>query len=94
MSGTTTKDAPAPAKAKTTLLDGALAQAAQVEPRKEAGDHIAGPFQVGNVGEVEVRAHTRGSHTTHVGVFHPTGGGKTQRMPLAAIAALAEGLSA
>lgn len=92
MSGTTTKDAPA--KAKASLLDGALAQAEQVEPRKETGDMIAGPFPVGNVGAVEVRAHTRGTHTTHVGVFHPVGGGKTQRMPLAAIAALAEGLSA
>lgn len=89
-----TKVAPdAPAKPKT-LLDGALAQAAQVEPRKETGDHIAGPFDVGNVGKVEVRAHTRGTHTTHVGVFHPAGGGKTQRMPLAAIAALTEGLGA
>lgn len=95
MSNATAEKKPqANAPAKTSLLDSALAQAAEVEPRKETGEQIAGPFPVGNVGEVEVRAHTRGSNTYHVGVFHPAGGGKTQRMPLAAIAALSEGLGA
>lgn len=94
MSSTKAPEKPAPTPAKASLLDSALAQAAQVEPRTETGEHVAGPFPVGNIGQVEVRAHTRGTHTTQVGVFHPAGGGKTQRMPLAAIAALSEGLSA
>lgn len=89
----TTKEKDAPAK-KGTLLDSALAQAAEVTPRKEAGEVVAGPFPVGNVGNVEVRALTRGQEAYHVGVFHPAGGGKSQRMPLAAIAALSEGLGA
>jgi hypothetical protein len=93
MSATKAPEAPAPSK-KASLLDSALTQAAEVTPRKEAGDIIAGPFPVGNVGSTEVRAIQRGSETYHVGVFHPAGGGKSQRFPLAAIAALAEGLGA
>lgn len=88
-----TKDAPAPIK-RPSLLDSALAQAAEVTPRKEIGDVVAGPFPVGNVGKVEARAIARGSETIHVAVFHPAGGGKSQRFPLAAIAALTEGLGA
>lgn len=90
---TTTKTPEAPAKS-ASLLTSALAQAAEVTPRKETGEVVAGPFPVGNVGTVEVRGILRGSETVHVGVFHPAGGGKSQRFPLAAIAALTEGLSA
>lgn len=95
MSATATADPKKTAPEKSpTLLTSALAQAAEVTPRKEAGEVIAGPFPVGNVGTTEVRAMQRGSETYHVGVFHPAGGGKSQRFPLAAIAALSEGLSA
>lgn len=95
---TKSKDAPAAAPTKDAApsnpLTAALAQADQVAPRKEVGELIAGPFAVGNIGECEVRTVTRGTAEYTNAVFTPTGGGKTQRMPLAAVAVFARELGA
>lgn len=71
---------------------GLLTQAsksAHEAPKRDIGEVVAGPFDVGNIGTVSVVKRQAGSEQHLYGVYTPHSG-RQQRMPLAAIATLAE----
>lgn len=76
---------------KSALAD-SVAQAKEAPKREITGAIVAGPFPVGNLGSVEVRAVQSGDRTFTDAVFLPAGGGKPKRIPLAAVATLHEEL--
>lgn len=94
--GTTTPAPPAPAT--NDALKGALVsaseQAASVAKRERPGTVIAGPFPVGNMGNVSVveRESQKGDHKYTFAEYQSASGGRIKSIPLAAVAALHEEL--
>lgn len=68
----------------------ASAQAASAEARAGSGELVAGPFDVGNIGQVAVVRRELGEQKYLYAQF--TGTGRPSRIPLAAVAVLSEKL--
>ncbi len=89
MSTKATSDAPP--KSATDLkklADQASADAANAQ-RKDAGTVVAGPFPVGEIGQVQVIERTLGQSETKYLYAEFVGQGKPSRIPLAAVSVLA-----
>lgn len=94
MSNTKT-ETPAPNKL-ADAIKAASVQAESVQPRK-SGEVVAGPYPVGNAGEVSVieRPASKDSDNKYLfAEYTPAGGGKIKSFPLAAVATLAKELPA
>lgn len=82
------KKSPAPSTG-TGLLTQAES-AAQSAASRSSGERVAGPFEVGNIGHVSVVKREMGDQSYLYAEF--TGTGRPARIPLAAVATLAEKL--
>lgn len=83
--------ASASAPSRPKLLESATKAAASAPERKQVGEVVAGPFPVGNIGNVSVVEREQGTQKHLYAVYAPHSG-RTQRIPLAAVSALAESL--
>lgn len=66
-------------------------KAARDAKRREIGEVVSGPFEVGNIGTVQVVKRQAGAESHLYAAFLPVSG-RPQRIPLAAVAILAESL--
>lgn len=89
---TPAKDTPAQSNPLKSLVSDAVAEAQSVAPRKDSGEVVAGPFEVGGTGSVSVVRKTFGnSDKSYLYAEHvPASGGRAKSIPLAAVAVLAE----
>jgi hypothetical protein len=82
-----------PASNLAALATAAVEQAAQVQPRQRVGTVVAGPFEVGGLGEVSVIEREQGNTgKSFTFAEFVTPGGKPKSIPLAAVARLSEEL--
>ena len=88
-----TKASSAPAPKLAELAASAAEQATQVQPRQRVGTVVAGPFEVGGLGEVSVIEREQGTTgKKFLWAEFASPGGKPKTIPLAAVARLSEEL--